>query len=104
MLSQLLSFAHLLMSTLVRVSLSMLIVLWFEVKVTLSGLGIISKAFSRMTRISGCQLRLGPGFVEFKAYTVLEILKNKDWREGCVKSYCLTGTEFEFGKMTKPWR
>lgn len=30
-----------------------------------------------MTRISGCQLRLGPGFVEFKAYTVLETLKNK---------------------------
>lgn len=34
-----------------RVSLSMSIVLWFEVKVNLSGLGIISKAFSRMTRI-----------------------------------------------------
>ena len=77
MLRHLLTFAHLLMSTLVRVSLSMLIVLWFEVKVTLSGLGIISKAFSRMTRISGCQLRLGPGLVEFKAYTVLETLKNK---------------------------
>lgn len=81
MLSQLLTFAHLLMSTLVRVSLSMSIVLWFEVKVNLSGLGIISKAFSRMTRILGCQLRLGPGFVEFKAYRGLEILNNKKTRE-----------------------
>ena len=38
------------MSTLVRVSPTMLIVLWFEAKVTLAGLGIISKACSRMTR------------------------------------------------------
>lgn len=49
-------------------------------------------------------MELDPGFV-FKAYTVLETLKNtKTGGRGESGVTLLNGDRFQFGKMTRSWR